>query len=109
MNMSLRWSEALEATLMEQTAIEARIYTRKPYDPAQQERWESVNYWYWEHWKHFRAEVKTSIVQGIAVFLSLFETDPDVRRVFCPPKELYDGQAVRSPIRTAASCHRSMS
>ena len=38
------------------------------------------------------AEVKTSIVQGIAVFLSLFETDPDVRRVFCPPKELYDGK-----------------
>jgi hypothetical protein len=86
------WSEVLEGTLLEQTAIEARIYTRKPYDPVQQERWESVNYWYWEHWKHFRAEVKTSIVQGIAVFLSLFETDPDVRRVFCPPRELYAGK-----------------
>jgi len=33
-----------------------------------------------------------SIVQGIAVFLSLFETDRTVRRVFCPPKELYDGK-----------------
>ncbi len=31
-------------------------------------------------------------MQGIAVFLSLFETDPDVRRVFCPPKELYQGK-----------------
>jgi len=30
--------------------------------------------------------VKTSIVQGIAVFLSLFETDPDVRRVFLSAK-----------------------
>lgn len=86
------WSVALESALLEQTAIEARIYTRKPYDPAQRERWESVHYWYWEHWKHFRAEVKTSIVQGIAVFLSLFETDPDVRRVFCPPRELYAGE-----------------
>lgn len=86
------WSEALESALLEQTNIEARIYCRKPYDPAQRELWESVNYWYWEHWKYFRAEVKTSIVQGIAVFLSLFETDPDVRRVFCPPRELYAGK-----------------
>ncbi len=86
------WSDTLESALLEQTNIEVRIYSRKPYDPAQRERWESVNYWYWEHWKHFRAEVKTSIVQGIAVFLSLFETDPDVRRVFCPPRELYAGR-----------------
>jgi hypothetical protein len=86
------WSEALESALIEQTTIEARVYVRKPYEPAQRERWESVNYWYWEHWKHFRAEVKTSIVQGIAVFLSLFETDPDVRRVFCPPREVYAGK-----------------
>ena len=87
------WSEALESALIEQTAIEARVYVRKPYEPAQRERWKSVNYWYWEHWKHFRAEVKTSIVQGIAVFLSLFETDPHVRRVFfCPPRELYAGK-----------------
>jgi hypothetical protein len=86
------WSDALESALREQTDAEARVYNRKPYDPAQRARWESVHYWYWEHWKHFRAEVKTSIVQGIAVFLSLFETDPDVRRVFCPPRELYAGE-----------------
>ena len=29
---------------------------------------------------------------AIVVFLSLFETDPQVRRVFCPPKELYEGK-----------------
>jgi hypothetical protein len=86
------WNESLETVLVEQTDTEARIYSRKPYDPAMRDRWQSVHYWYWEHWKFFRAEVKTSIVQGIAVFLSLFETDPDVRRVFCPPKELYDGK-----------------
>jgi hypothetical protein len=86
------WSEILENTILKQTTIEARIYSRKPFAPADHERWGSVNYWYWEHWKHFRAEVKTSIVQGIAVFLSLFETDPDVRCVFCPPKELYEGK-----------------
>lgn len=86
------WNESLESILIEETDAEAHIYTRKPYDPAQRDRWQSVHYWYWEHWKFFRAEVKTSIIQGIAVFLSLFETDPEVRRVFCPPKELYDGE-----------------
>lgn len=82
------WGESLEQLLIEETDIEAHVYTRKPYDAFDLDRWQSVHYWYWEHWKFFRSEVKTSIVQGIAVFLSLFETDPDVRRVFCPPKEL---------------------
>jgi hypothetical protein len=86
------WTPELEQLLIEQTSSEFLIYTRKPSDPSRRGRFESVQYWYWEHWKFFRSEVKTSIVQGIAVFLSLFETDPDVRRVFCPPKELYDGK-----------------
>ncbi len=86
------WDEQLEAALTRQTSIEFLVFTRKPSDPAARERFRSVQYWYWEHWKFFRSEVKTSIVQGIAVFLSLFETDPDVRRVFCPPKELYQGK-----------------
>jgi hypothetical protein len=29
-------------------------------------------------------------VEGIAVFLSLFDDNPAVKRVFCPPKEVYD-------------------
>jgi hypothetical protein len=86
------WSELLERLLCDELKIEASVYIRKPFDAAQQAQWQSVHYWYWEHWKFFRAEVKTSIVQGIAVFLSLFETDAQVRRVFCPPKELYEGK-----------------
>ena len=84
-----KWDEQLETALTEQTSIKFLIFTRKPVNAASRDRFSSVQYWYWEHWKFFRSEVKTSIVQGIAVFLSLFETDPDVRRVFCPPKELY--------------------
>lgn len=87
----IAWSEALETLLTHKTAITFDVFTRKSYRPEQRGRFESIHYWYWEHWKFFRSEVKTSIIQGIAVFLSLFETDPDVRRVFCPPKELYDG------------------
>ncbi len=88
----IAWTEALENLLTQETSAEFDVFTRKPYPPEQRDRFDSIQYWYWEHWKFFRSEVKTSIVQGIAVFLSLFETDPDVRRVFCPPKELYDGK-----------------
>jgi hypothetical protein len=87
-----KWDEQLETALTEQTSIEFLVFTRKPVNATSRDRFSSVQYWYWEHWKFFRSEVKTSIVQGIAVFLSLFETDPDVRRVFCPPKELYQGR-----------------
>jgi hypothetical protein len=84
----------LERTIVEETAIEATIYQPQPVDPRKRELFEAVDRWYWEHWKHLRADIKTSVVQGIAVFLSLFDTDPDVKRVFCPPKELYQGQCL---------------
>ena len=88
----IAWTEALENLLMQETRATFDIFTRKSYQPEQRDRFDSIQYWYWEHWKFFRSEIKISIVQGIAVFLSLFETDPDVRRVFCPPKELYEGK-----------------
>jgi hypothetical protein len=91
-----RWDVQLETALTEQTSIEFLVFTRKAANAASHEPFHSVQYWYWEHWKFFRSEVKTSIVQGIAVFLSLFETDPDVRRVFCPPRELYQGRPCAS-------------
>jgi len=91
-----QYAEALERFLQKETPIRATIYSTKPCDARNALQFDSVNYWYWEHWKFFRYEVKTSIIQGIAVFLSLFEADPDVRRVFCPPKELYEGKPVVS-------------
>ena len=95
----IAWTEALENLLTQETSAEFDLFTRMPYRPEQRDRFDSIQYWYWEHWKFLRSEVKTSIVQGIAVFLSLFETDPDVRRVFCPPKELYDGKPCSSDPR----------
>ena len=88
--------QSLEKFLQEETPISATVYLPKPHNARQCMQFDSVNYWYWEHWKFFRHEVKTSIIQGIAVFLSLFEADPDVRRVFCPPKDLYEGKPVES-------------
>jgi len=85
-------TDELQTALIQKTAVSASIYSRRQGDPEKLDSWQSVHFWYWEHWKFFRAEVKTSIVQGIAVFLSLFETNAQVRRVFCPPKELYEGK-----------------
>jgi hypothetical protein len=85
-------TDELRTVLIERTTASASIYSRKAGDDELHDCWRSVHFWYWEHWKFFRAEVKTSIVQGIAVFLSLFETNAQVRRVFCPPKELYEGK-----------------
>ena len=87
-----RWSEELEQVLTRDTAIVASLYIRRIGSLKARQQFESIHYWYWEHWKFFRSEVKTSIIQGIEVFLSLFETDLEVRRVFCPPKELYEGK-----------------
>ncbi len=41
-------------------------------------------------WKRIEPRLRTSIVEGISVFLSLFDDNPAVKRVFCPPKETYD-------------------
>ena len=86
------FTEELRTVIVEKTALPATLYSRRQGEVSAREAWESVHYWYWEHWKFFRDEIKTSIVQGIAIFLSLFETDRVVRRVFCPPKELYNGR-----------------
>jgi len=96
-----RRTDELEDVLLHRTSATASLYTHRSGDPAKRGAWESVHYWYWEHWKFFRSETKTSIVQGVAIFLSLFETDAKVRKVFCPPKELYEGKPSLSDPRAA--------
>ena len=48
------------------------------------ERVEAIERWYTSDWMQLDTKVRTSIVEGISVFLSLFD-QPDVARVFCPP------------------------
>jgi hypothetical protein len=35
-------------------------------------------------------KLRTAIVEGVSVFLSLFDDNPVVKRTFCPPAECYD-------------------
>ena len=48
------------------------------------EQVEAVERWYRKDWMALDAKLRTSIVEGISVFLSLFD-QPDVAGVFCPP------------------------
>ncbi|HWB83481.1 MAG TPA: type IV secretion system DNA-binding domain-containing protein [Bryobacteraceae bacterium] len=59
-------------------------------DDRKQQQFEAVKRWFFEDWNRIEPKLRTSIVEGISVFLSLFDDNPDVKRVFCPPKETYD-------------------
>lgn len=62
--------------------------------PAQKKaQLEAVERWFFHDWKRVEPKLRTSIVEGISVFLSLFDDNPDVKRTFCPPAECYDAQA----------------
>ena len=45
---------------------------------------EAIERWYLNDWMALDAKLRTSIVEGISVFLSLFD-QPQVASVFCPP------------------------
>ena len=45
---------------------------------------EAIERWYLHDWMVLDAKLRTSIVEGISVFLSLFD-QPQVASVFCPP------------------------
>jgi len=59
-------------------------------DPEKREQFEAVRRWFNEDWRRIEPKLRTSIVEGVSVFLSLFDDNPKVKRVFCPKKECYD-------------------
>ena len=59
------------------------------------ERVEAVARWYLKDWMKLDAKLRTSIVEGISVFLSLFD-QPEVAGVFCPPPPNDDAPSRRA-------------
>ena len=56
-------------------------------------------------WSRLDGRLRSSIVEGVVVFLSLFDDNPAVHRAFCPPRSAYtDDPPAR---RTEATRHRS--
>ena len=65
------------------------------------ERVDSIARWFASDWMALDVKLRSSIKEGIAVFLGLFE-DPDVARTFCPPEpgaERPDGPRALPPMR----------
>jgi hypothetical protein len=65
-------------------------------DERKKQQFEAVKRWFFEDWQRIEPKLRTSIVEGISVFLSLFDDSPDVKRVFCPPKETYNPKLNRN-------------
>src|SRR5712692_7391126 len=59
-------------------------------DEDRKERLEAVKRWYYDDWSNIDKKLQSSVVEGISVFLSLFDDNPPVKRLFCPPAELYE-------------------
>jgi hypothetical protein len=70
---------------------EARtVLDRRQASPEKLAQFDAVRRWFNNDWQRIEPKLRTSIVEGVSVFLSLFDDNPKVKRVFCPPKECYD-------------------
>src|SRR5438874_2380167 len=59
-------------------------------DDIKRQQLEAVQRWYFDDWMGLERKLRSSIVEGVSIFLSLFDINPAVKRVFCPPKQTYD-------------------
>ena len=57
-------------------------------------RFEAVQRWFVDDWAQLDQKLRTSIVEGISSFLSLFD-EPGVADAFCPPKPGAEGPGAR--------------
>src|SRR5690606_30019881 len=77
----------LAATAPDAIAGRDAVLSRK------REQLAAVKRWFYHDWRRIEPKLRTSIVEGIYVFLSLFDDNPSVKYSFCPPKECYDPEA----------------
>ncbi len=78
-------SELVEA--LQQRGVTFRLEEPEPAGDRQREL-QTVITWHRHDWGKLDTRLRSSIVEGVSVFLSLFD-QPDVADVFCPPKEVY--------------------
>ena len=96
--MRAEWSPELEQKLKE-LGIKPRIVWEPGAGDDVRERVAAVKRWFDNDWQKLDNKIKSSIVEGVSVFLSMFDM-PDVAAVFCPPPpEVSDdpGASARGP------------
>ena len=57
----------------------------------------AIERWYTNDWMALDTKLRTSIVEGISVFLAMFDL-PDVAKVFCPPPPVSPQDTVVEPL-----------
>ncbi len=94
--MRAAWSGEVEE-LLRRHQIPFELEITGPFEDAvsgreddKREEYQAVRRWFYNDWRRIEPKLRTSIVEGISVFLSLFDDNPSVKRTFCPPKECYD-------------------
>ena len=81
--MRADWSPELEQKL-KKLAIQPRIVWEPGAGDDVRERVAAVKRWFDNDWQKLDNKIKSSIVEGVSVFLAMFDM-PDVAAVFCPP------------------------
>ena len=81
--MRAEWSLELEQKL-KKLEIQPRIVWEPGAGDDVRERVAAVKRWFENDWQKLDNKIKSSIVEGVSVFLSMFDM-PDVAAVFCPP------------------------
>jgi hypothetical protein len=56
---------------------------------ARRHQLDAVERWYVHGWSRLDTRLRSSITEGVVVFLSLFDDNPAVHRAFCPPRAAY--------------------
>jgi type IV secretory system conjugative DNA transfer VirD4/TraG family protein len=56
---------------------------------ARRHQLDAVERWYLHGWSRLDARLRSSITEGVVVFLSLFDDNLAVHRAFCPPRAAY--------------------
>ena len=67
-----------------------------PADPARRERLDAVRRWYAQDWLTIDPKLRSSIIEGLSVFLSVFDL-PNVAATFCPPRPAGEQAAWADP------------
>ena len=66
------------------TGLGIEFEVETPGDSPRKQCLDAVRRWYQQDWSKLDPKLQTSIVEGLSVFLSVFDM-PDVAAVFCPP------------------------
>ena len=64
--------------------VDYEVEAPVPVDPVRRERLDAVRRWHEKDWKALDQKLRSSIIEGLSVFLSVVDL-PEVARIFCPP------------------------